>query len=47
MTEQETQRQKFERVARELECDEDESRFNAALKKIARDGAKPDGKPDK
>jgi len=35
------QSKEFERVARELECDEDEDRFNATLKKIAKEGAKP------
>lgn len=43
---------KFEDVARELGCDEDEARFNAALGKIARhkppaDPPKPDKKPGK
>lgn len=29
----------FERVARELECDEDEDRFNASLRQIAKPSA--------
>ena len=40
------QRKEFERVARELECDEDEGRFNASLKQIAKEGAKRDEKSD-
>ena len=36
----------FERVARELECDEDEDRFNANVKKIATNPPKKDEKPD-
>lgn len=31
----ESQRERFEEAARELECDEDEAKFNANLKKIA------------
>jgi hypothetical protein len=34
-----TQRERFEETARQLECDEDEAKFNADLKKIAK--AKP------
>jgi hypothetical protein len=30
-----TQRERFEETARQLECDEDEAKFNADLKKIA------------
>ena len=33
------QKQRFIEVARELECDEDEKRFNETLKKVAK--AKP------
>ena len=40
-----TQSEKFRQLARELGCDEDESRFNAALAKIAR--AKPADPPAK
>lgn len=36
----EAQREKFVQTARELGCDEDEDRFNATLKQIAKDGAK-------
>jgi len=35
MTEK-TQRERFEETARQLECDEDEAKFNADLKKIAK-----------
>jgi hypothetical protein len=37
-----TQREKFESLARELECDEDEAAFDERLKKIA---TAPKGKP--
>ncbi len=37
-----TQRERFEEAARELECDDDDTRFDAALKKIAKAGKKPD-----
>lgn len=43
MTEK-TQRERFEETARQLECDEDEGKFNADLKKIAK--AKPEPKKD-
>ncbi len=36
-----TQLDKFKEAARDLECDDDEERFNAALKKIAIAGKKP------
>jgi len=39
MTEK-TQRERFEETARQLECDEDEAKFNADLKKIAKAKAK-------
>ena len=39
---QKTQRDRFEEAARELECDDDDTRFDAALKKIAKAGKKPD-----
>ena len=32
---QKSQRKRFEETARELECDEDEDRFNETLKRIA------------
>lgn len=34
MTEDKAQRQRFIEKARELECDEDEERFNATLRRI-------------
>ncbi len=34
--EKETQSEKFKRVARELECDDDEQRFKERLKKIVK-----------
>lgn len=40
MTREKTQRERFEETARQLECDEDEDKFNADLKKIAK--AKPE-----
>ena len=36
--------EELERVARELECDEDEDRFNATLKKVAQHAPKKDEK---
>tara|TARA_R110002110_G_scaffold137735_2_gene323082 strand:+ start:9458 stop:9718 length:261 start_codon:yes stop_codon:yes gene_type:complete len=36
-----TQRERFEETARQLECDEDEEKFNADLKKIAKAKASP------
>lgn len=36
MMNEKTQRERFEEVARQLECDEDEAKFNADLKKIAK-----------
>lgn len=45
MTDQK-QAEEFKRIARELECDEDEDRFNAKLKKVAKDGAKTDETQD-
>jgi hypothetical protein len=42
---QKTQRERFEETARQLECDEDEAKFNADLKKIAK--AKTKSKDDK
>lgn len=35
MSDEQNQREKFEQAARDLECDEDESRWDATLKKIA------------
>ena len=42
MTEK-TQRERFEETARQLECDEDEAKFNSDLKKVA--ALKEAGKP--
>lgn len=39
------QHKRFVEKARELDCDEDENRFNATLKKVARHGT--DKKADK
>lgn len=39
------QKERFEQAARELGCDEDESHFEEALKKVARHKPPPD-KPD-
>ena len=41
------QRQTFEQTARELGCDEDEAKFDAALKKVAahKPVAEPHAKP--
>ena len=36
MTKIKPQRERFEETARELECDEDEERFNATLKRVVR-----------
>ena len=38
------QSERFKQVARELECDEDEARFNENLKRIAKSGAKTEKK---
>lgn len=40
-----SQAERFREAARELECDEDEDRFNATLKRVAKEGAKKDEKP--
>ena len=40
-----SQLDKFKEAARDLECDDDEERFNAALKKIAKFAPKKDAKP--
>lgn len=34
------QAERFRQIARELECDDDEARFNENLKRIAREGGK-------
>lgn len=45
----ERQRERFERVARELGCDEDEAAFDEKLRRIAKAKPKPEKKeaPDK
>jgi len=43
MNEKKTQLDKFKKLARELECDEDEARWDERLKKVAK--AKPE-KPE-
>ena len=40
-TEADDQRNKFIATAREIECDEDEDRFNATLKRIAPKAGEP------
>ncbi len=45
MKPQKTQRERFEETARQLDCDEDEAKFNDDLKKIAK--AKPEADSDK
>lgn len=39
-----TQREKFEAAARELECDDDDERFNEKLKRVAKTGGKKGGR---
>lgn len=41
-----TQRDKFEQAARELECDESEQRWDATLKKVATQRPTPDAGSD-
>lgn len=36
MADDQTQREKFERAARDLDCDESEERWDATLKKVAK-----------
>jgi hypothetical protein len=40
-----SQAERFKAVARDLECDEDEARWDAALKKVAKQKPAPD-KPE-
>jgi hypothetical protein len=42
-----TQIDRFKELARELECDEDEAAFEAALKKLAESGPAPKHEPKK
>ena len=45
MINEKTQRERFEETARQLECDEDEAKFNENLKAIAK--AKPEAEKGK
>ncbi len=45
--EEKMQRKRFVETAQELECDEDEDRFNATLKRVAPAKSKQDEKPSK
>lgn len=38
-----TQLEKFQKAARELECDDDEKRFDAKLKKLVKPQPQPKG----
>ena len=40
MTNKKPQLERFKKIARDLDCDEDEERFDAALKKIALESGK-------
>lgn len=42
MADDQTQRTKFEQAARELECDEDEARWDDTLKRIAKQKPAPE-----
>ena len=42
-TESESQAERFKQLARELECDEDEARWDERLKRIAKAKAAPEG----
>ena len=41
MDKEQTQSDKFKKAARELECDEDEARWDERLKKVAKAKPKP------
>lgn len=43
---QSSQREKFDAIARELECDESEERFDRALKRVAERPPPEKAKPD-
>ncbi len=45
MTKEQEQAEKFKDTARELECDEDEARWDERLKKVAKGKPKPE-KPE-
>lgn len=42
MTDEQTQSEKFKEVARQLECDEDEARWNETVGRVAAQKLKPD-----
>lgn len=42
MTDQRTQSEKFKQAARDLECDDDEGRWDERLKKVAAQKLQPD-----
>lgn len=44
--EPEPQIDKFKRTARELECDEDEARWDERLKKVAKGKPEPEKRPE-
>ena len=41
MSKEQTQREKFEKAARELECDEDEAHWDERLRKVAKPKPEP------
>lgn len=43
---EQTQREKFEEAARQLDCDENESRWDATLKRVATHKPAPDQPPE-
>ncbi len=47
MKSQKIQLDKFKEAARELECDEDEKRFDSKLKRVAKAKPEKDAKSDK
>lgn len=47
MTDQQNQREKFERAARDLECDEDEAHWDETLKRVTQHQPAPQVSPEK
>lgn len=47
MEKEKTQPDRFKEAARALECDDDEARFDAKLKKVAKASKPKDEKPEK
>lgn len=45
MADDQTQSEKFKQAARDLECDEDEARWDATLKKVATQKPPPEPEP--